>query len=291
MNEDEILKIKICRNCHSIYKKFSHKFCGNNCKNEPPFLIDGKINQNIEPREIIVTKNDENIIRWICLDCHKEYTLDSINGKDFICDCGAKNQLYPFTTKSCANTSCKNEDGSFHALSIDGKACEKCGKTNFQINGNKLISNFLYFDEESLEAPETFKFKIKQQNEGKSKNLPSLTFTILNNNLEYILYGESKSITMKNIIKDSMGFIPDNIYEKLLEKYSNNKEIFNISYKDETKAFSIRSIFDFKVVELDPRYQPKNTIGNWISGSENIIPENKLFELNEDFFKIHIWAY
>ena len=154
-----------------------------------------------------------------------------------------------------------------------------------------MISSFLYFKEESLQGPETFKFKNKQQDEEKSKNLPSLTFTILNNNLEYILYGESKSITMKNIIKDSMGFIPDNIYEKLLEKYTKDKEIFNISYNNETQGFSIKSILHFEVVELDPRYQPKNTVGSWISGSENVIPENKLFELNEDFFKIHIWAY
>ena len=39
---------------------------------------------------------------------------------------------------------------------------------------------------------------------------------------------------MKNIIKDSMGFIPDNIYEKLLEKYTNDKEIFIITYNEET---------------------------------------------------------
>ncbi len=291
MNDDENLKIKICRNCHSIYKKLSQKYCGENCQNEPPFLIDGKINQNIEPREIILTKNEKNIIRWICLGCKKEYTSDSINGKDFICDCGLKNQLYPFTTKNCANISCKNEDGSFHKLPIDGKACEKCGESNFQLNGNKLLSSFLYFEDESLEGPETFKFKTNQQDEGKSKNLPSLTFTILNNNLEYILYGENKSITMKNIIKDSMGFIPDNIYEKLLEKYTDNKEIFNISYNKDTEEFTLNSILDFEVVELDPRYQPKKTIGSWISGSENVIPENILFELNTNFFKIHIWAY
>jgi hypothetical protein len=291
MNEDEILKIKICRNCHSTYNKLSQKYCGNNCQNEPPFLIDGKINQNIEPREIIFTKNEKNIIRWICLGCHKEYSLDSINGKDFICDCGLKNQLYPFTTKSCANDSCKNEDGSFHKLPIDGKACEKCGEANFQLNGNKLISRFLYFDDKNIEGPETFKFKIKQQNDENSKNLPSLTFTILNNNLEYILYGENKSITMKNIIRDSMGFIPDNMYEKMLEKYTDIKEIFNISYNNESEDFSIKSILDFSVEELDPRYQPKNNVGTWISGSINVIPENKLLELNSDFFKIHIWAY
>lgn len=291
MNDDENLKIKICRNCHFTYKKLSQKYCGNNCQNEHPFLIDGKINQNIEPREIILTKNENEIIKWICLGCKKEYASDGINGKDFVCDCGLKNQLYPFTTKNCANDSCKNEDDSYHKLPIDGKACEKCGESNFQLNGNKLISSFLFFNEESLQGPETFKFKNKQQNGEKLKNLPSLTFTILNNNLEYILYGESKSITMKNIIKDSNGFIPDNIYEKLLEKYTNDKEIFNISYDNEKENFAIKSIIDFEVVELDPRYQPKNTIENWISGCENVIPENKLFELNSDFFKIHIWAY
>ena len=291
MNDDESIKIKICRNCHSTYTKLSQKFCGNNCQNERPFLIDGKINQNIEPREIILTKNENNVIRWICMDCQKEYASDDINGKDFLCDCGLKNQLYPFTAKSCANDSCKNEDNSYHELPIDGKACEKCGESNFQLNDNKLISSFLYFEDESLEGPETFKFKIKKQDEKKSKNLPSLTFTILNNNLEYILYGENKSITMKNIIKDSMGFIPDNIYEKMLENFTIDKEIFNISYNNETQVFSIKSILNFEVVELDPRYQPKNKVGSWISGSENIIPENKLFELNEVFFKIHIWAY
>ena len=291
MSDDENLKIKICRNCHSTYKKLSQKYCGNNCQIELPFLIDGEINQNIEPREIIITKNENNIIRWICLGCYKEYTLDSINGKEFVCECGLKNQLYPFTTKNCANDGCKNEDGSYHKLPIDGKACEKCGETNFQLNGNKLISSFLYFNDESLNGPETFKFKIKQQDEEKSKNLPSLTFTILNNNLEYILFGESKSITMRNIIQDSMGFIPDNIYEKLLEKYSNNQKIFNISYNNETEEFAIKSILDFEVVELDPRYQPKSIVGSWISGSLNVIPESRLFELSSDFFIIHIWAY
>jgi ribosomal protein L31 len=291
LNDDENLKIKICRNCHSTYIKLSQKYCGNNCQNEHPFLIGNKNNKNIEPRVINLTTDENNIIRWICLGCKKEYASDGINGKDFVCDCGLKNQLYPFTTKSCANDSCKNEENSYHKLPIDGKACEKCGETNFQLNSNKLISSFLYFEDKNLEGPETFKFKIKQPDEEKSKNLPSLTFTILNNNLEYILYGENKSITMKNIINDSMGFIPDNIYEKLLKKYASNNEIFKISYNNETQAFSIRSILNFEVVELDPRYQPKNTVGSWISGSENVIPENKLFELNEDFFKIHIWAY
>ena len=291
MTDDENIEIKICRNCHSTYKKLSQKYCGNNCQNEKPFLIDGKINQNIEPRESILSKSENGIIRWICMGCHKEYSSDNINGKDFECECGLKNQLYPFTMKSCANDACKNEDNTYHKLPIDGKACEICGETNFQLNGNKLISSFKYFNDKSIESPETFKFNIKQKDEEKSKNLPSLTFTILNNNLEYILYGESKSITMKDIIKDSMGFIPDNIYEKLLEKYTDNKEIFNISYNDETEVFVVKSFLEFSVSELDPRYQPKNIVGTWISGSENVIPENILFELNSDFFKIHIWAY
>ena len=79
--------------------------------------------------------------------------------------------------------------------------------------------------------------------------------------------------------------------EKLLEKYTDNKEIFNISYNDETEVFAVKSLLEFSVSELDPRYQPKNIVGTWISGSENVIPENILFELNSDFFKIHIWAY
>ena len=291
MNDDENLKIKVCRNCHTIYKKLSQKFCGENCQNEFPFLIDGKINKNIEPREIFLSKNENDIIRWICMGCHKEYSSDGINDKDFICDCGLENQLYPFTIKTCANENCKNGDGSNHGLPLDGKACEICGEANFQLNYNKIISSFLFFNEESSQGPETFKFEIKHQDEEKSKSVPSLTFTILNNNLEYVLYGENKSITMINIIKDSMGFIPDNIYEKFLEKYTNNKEIFNISYNKETEEFALKSILDFEVVELDPRYFPKNKLGSWISGSINVIPENKLFELNSSFFKIHIWAY
>ena len=74
------------------------------------------------------------------------------------CDCGLKNQLYPFAMKSCANIGCKNEDNTYHKLPIDGKACEICGETNFQLNGNKIISNFKYYDDKSIESPETFKF-------------------------------------------------------------------------------------------------------------------------------------
>ena len=291
MNGEEETQIKICRQCHTIYKKFSQKYCGNNCQNESPFLIDGKINQDIEPREIILKKNEQNIIRWVCLGCHKEFTQDNINGKDFVCSCGLKNQLYPFTSKSCANEDCKDENG-YHKLPIDGKACEKCGESNFILNGEKRLSILKFFrtDKQKLEL-KTFEFKQRQIDNEKSKNVPSLTFTILNNNLEYILYGENKKITMLNIIKDSMGYIPDSIYENLLEKYAKNQEIFNILYNNETQEFSLISLLDLEIVELDPRYRPKNKVEHWISGSINIIPENKLFEMNSGFFKIHVWVY
>lgn len=293
MEKPESYQIKICRHCHSIYKKLDQKFCGNNCQYEHPFFIDGIANKNIEAREVLLSSNEEKIIIWMCMGCNREFTTDQINvnGKDFICECGLNNQVYPFTSKKCANDKCKNEDGSLHSLPLNAKACEICGKINFILNENKKVSELKYFSKKKMKGPESFEFKPQQRTEVESKDLPSITFTILNNNLEYILFGKNKSISLNDIIKDGNGFIPDSIYERMLDKYSETQELFNILYDVDLHEFSLKSVLDLEVVELNTRYQPKDLPKYWNSGDFHKLPENKLLELQSNFFKIHIWVY
>ena len=72
VEESNLEQFKICRQCHTIYKKLTQKFCGNGCYKKPPFFIFGENNTEVEPREVIFTPNSKGQIRWMCLVCHRE---------------------------------------------------------------------------------------------------------------------------------------------------------------------------------------------------------------------------
>ncbi|WP_371802028.1 hypothetical protein [Candidatus Lokiarchaeum ossiferum] len=288
-------QFKICRQCHVVYKKLSQKFCGNGCQNKPPFFIEGKKRNSIEQREIILNKNEENIIRWVCISCKREYTETELQEIEYICECNTKNDFYPFTFKSCANVECKSSD-NFHSLPLEAKACDLCGKTNFIINKSKsmqdLIPNLPNRTDHSEEWDlEKFDFFEDLAEERKNRNLPSITFTILNNNLKYILFGEGKVISMYDIIRDANGFTPDSIYEHLLEKYPKETTMFDIKYNSVTEEYTFKSIISMKEFELDPRFNPKSKAIIREAGIEFNLPEGKLLEFRGGIFKIHIWVY
>ncbi len=290
-------QIKICRQCHVIYKKISQKFCGNGCQNKPPYFIEGKKNTKIEHREIILLNNAEKSIRWVCVHCKKEYSTDTMQEKDYICDCGIQNDFYPFTFKTCSNEDCKS-NGDYHSLPIEAKVCDLCGKSDFTLNGTKkigeLIPNVLYLPENTDEGSwglENFEFFEDLSHERKNKNLPSITFTILNNNLKYLLFGQGKSITMYDIIRDANGFTPDSIYEKLLEKYPEEAVMFEISYEEENEVFFLESMMALKQFELNSRFKPKADSIIQEAGKKFPLPEGKLIELRGGIFKIHVWVY
>lgn len=288
-------QFKICRQCHVIYKKISQKYCGNGCQNKPPFFIEGKKNTSIEQRETILNKNSEKSIRWICIQCKREYTALELQNNEYICECNVKNDFYPFTFKSCANIECKSTD-VYHSLPLEAKACDLCGKKNFILNEAKsmedLLPNLADLPDSSEEWDiEKFDFIEELAEERKNRNLPSITFTILNNNLKYLLFGEGKIISMYDIIRDANGFTPDSIYENLLRKYPKETIMFDIKYDNEKEEYSLESIISMKEFELNPRFKPKTSEIIREAGTRFILPEGKLLEFRGGLFKIHIWVY
>ncbi|MHA1646462.1 MAG: hypothetical protein ACTSVL_02720, partial [Promethearchaeota archaeon] len=125
--------LKICRQCHTIYHSLNQKFCGNGCDHNPPYFKNNKFIKNLETREVLIPKAPKEKIKWICLQCYREYLWKDIQDLDFDCKCGFKNDFYPFTTKACANDSCKL-DGIYHNLPLNAKVCDTCGKSNFILN-------------------------------------------------------------------------------------------------------------------------------------------------------------
>ena len=300
MTEDEANKFKICRECHVIYKKLDQKYCGNGCDKKPPHFIDNNNNTAIEPREIILNINQENKIRWVCIHCHEEYSHDQINGPSFSClKCGIKNDIYPFTSKSC--DICKDENGNPRKLPLEAKACDLCGKYDFIINKSSIIKNLKknLGQTENNERSEIWKgpsqtfIDANLQQEKVAKNLISCTFTILNNNFESIIYGDviGQRITMDDLIRKANGFMPDHIYTKLLTNFPRYTEIFHIAFDQETQLFSFKSVINFNVNELDKNFHPTGTAQEWNAGKFYVLPESKLLGLRSDFFKIHLWVY
>ena len=298
MSESDNKPIKICRQCHSVYKSETQKFCGNGCEHKAPHFLDGKINAEIEPREITLTPNSDNIIRWICISCLEEYSAEDVKEKShFTCaKCNIENTLYPFTQKSCAN--CKNEDGTYYNLSLGAKVCDKCAKGDFVLNQNKIISKFKKQSTGEVDpvsdlwdGVDNFNFTADTEKDPENKNVISITFTVLNNNCKYISYGEGRVITVDNLIKDSPGFMPNEIYMSLIEKYQRNAPLFTILFNKEKEEFSLNSALAFTAVQLDPRYHPKTDPETWEAEKPYPLPESKLLQLTNDFFKIHIWVY
>ncbi len=302
-------KIKICRWCHKIYES---PFCGNGCERDKVFRknVEG---DDIEPREIVLDENESETVRWVCLACKSDFSEGKLQNTNWICpQCEQKNDFYPYTKKACVN--CK-EDGEYRKLPIWAKACEKCGKAEFIINGEKKVTELKpTFEDKSFIVssgknskgdvvnswegpPPIFDKGESVKEEKESKNLISLTFTILSNNYEVVLFAEGKKINLYDFIKQSNGFIPDDIYAKLLEKYSREETIFEINFQEENEQFSMKSVFPLKFQELNPRYEPLGEQKTISEGQFLTLEENKLIRLivpleSADFtLKGQIWVY
>jgi hypothetical protein len=300
MTENGSDLLKICRECHVIYKKIDQKFCGNACDKKPPHFIENKNNNAIEPRELILKPNPQNKIRWLCIHCHEEYSHEQINGSSFSCrKCGVKNDFFPFTAKACEN--CKDEKGTPRKLPLEAKACDLCGKAEFIVNDAKVVKNMKknLGQTESIDKNEIWKgpsqtlFDASSQQEKIAKNIISCTFTILNNNYESVIYGDvlGQRITMDDLIRQGNGYVPDHIYLKLIETFPRYSEIFHIAFDKENQQFSFKSVISFNVNELDKSFHAIGNAQEWNAGIFYPLPENKLIALKSDFFKIHIWVY
>ena len=265
--------MKICQHCHTIYKKFEYTNCENGCNRKAPFIqADGSPNTLIEPQEIILPRTAEKEIRWVCLTCHAEYTQQEVKVKNFICkQCNTANDLYPFTVRECSV--CTQEDGSSRPLPLNAKVCDLCGSVDFKLNqsvilselrvqnGEKANSSITSQVENSWSGPEAAEFHPTIKEVVKNTNQLSLTFTLLNNNFEETLFGESKSYTLKDLIRNANGFIPDSIYESLLEKYPN--ELISFTFSD--NQFRMDSPLDLMVAELDVKFHPKKMSRKMVS--------------------------
>lgn len=308
-NDIKESQIKICRACHTVYKKLTQKYCGNGCERKEPFLINGQPNLDIEPREQIVTPNPENIIRWMCVQCHTEYRSNDVSKPSFECkECKAINDLIPFTIKACAN--CVNKDGTIHGLALEAKACDLCSKSEFLLNNNIRVTNLKYQktpntqekkeetsvikgeasekkEMEDWSGPEAVVFNPPPKEGAKDTNQISLTLTLLNNNLEIKLFAESKTFSLKDIIRSASGYVPESIYERLLKQYPN--QILEIQFKE--GAFYLRSPLSLNYAELDLKFQRKGPAEKWDENKNNPLEESKLYEFKTDFLKFLVWVY
>jgi Zn finger protein HypA/HybF involved in hydrogenase expression len=300
IEDDKSNKIKICRQCHKIYKSFAQQYCGEGCEKKPPHFKDGHINTAIESREVILTPNSEKKIKWLCLNCHHEFEFEDVKGKDWKCpECHTENDVYPFTSKACKN--CKSSDGKYRKLPLIAKGCELCGKADFVINEFQIISELKKSPKDSKET-ENKKNETEtdsgwldnsdlQLEDTKKRdpqtNLPSITFTILNNNCEYMLYGEGKRITVANILHDAHGFMPEAYYEYLLEKYPDF--LFEIEYRDE--KFYLHSNMDIKFTIINSQFKPTKDYRKWDQEADNPLPDSQLLNFIGDKLKFRIWVY
>lgn len=291
---DDSQKIKICRNCHTIYKSFTQKYCGNGCELKPPYFKEGKMNTSIIPREVLMPKISPLTIRWVCLNCGREYSQEKLEQKEFLCDCGSKNDFYPFTYKECGNSECMLE-GKLHILPLEAKACDLCGKTDFIFNGILKKNELKPSVDASLSSicwDESFRFEscIPEKMPEPDKSLLSCKFSIKNNNTEYLLYGQNLSISVRDLIKHAKAYLPDIIYQNLIKDYSLSNPIFNIKYNPESKSFSFSTFFETSVSELDARLTSQKE-QNFPPKEKISLKENILTQIQAGFFKIQIWVY
>ena len=291
MEEDtKISQFKICRQCHTIYKKLTQKFCGNGCEKKPPFLQDGERNSEIEPREVNLVPNSKSQIRWMCLNCHREYPADEIQNEEFVCACGKKNDIYPFTNKSCANEKCK-EEGSYHPLTLTAKACDLCGESLYIINGTTKVSELKVQKQNKWNGPSSIEFDQMKEHRKVAKNLLILTFIILNNNFKIELDGDNEDITLQDIIQKSNGFVPDKIYLDFLKIYELSTVLFTIVYNEEQNQFTLTSKLNISLNELDGKFRPQTSTIQYAADQQIYLTLNKMYQLRADFFKIQIWVF
>lgn len=230
---------------------------------------------------------------WLCLDCLHEAEDTQLKQANYVClndACKSKNNFYPFTSKSCSK--CK-EEGIHRPLPIWALACEKCGEKKFILNGTTSVVNLkrTSLNSSSLwQGPEEFVVPVKEV-EKNNTNQISLNLKILNNKFEIMLYGKGKLISIKDIIQSAEGFIPESIYQHYLDKASMTDPFIEIHFDPTREVFSFVSMLQFTKVPLTARFEIDGEIEIWSPGIAYDIPEGKLLQLDEEFFKIQLWVY
>ncbi len=293
MTEKQLELIKICRQCHIIYKKADQKFCGNGCELRPPYFINGKNNPNITPREVSLPKTKDFLIRWLCLVCNKEYTADEIQILSFQCSCGANNEFYPFTTKTCGSETCQTNDFP-RVLPLEAKVCDLCGQTNFVLNNYDSIKKLVSIKsptEKSWNGPHHVSFPPIFEKKALDSSLLSCTFTILNNNYEKQIFGDNCKITLRNIIQSAKGFMPDIVYNDLIKQFGIDTPLFSIQFVSDTQSFNLTSLLPLSVAILTKDSVIESYIGEKSPEERISLPENKLLRIQSSFLKINIWVY
>ena len=128
-------------------------------------------------------------------------------------------------------------------------------------------------------------------------NVISLTFTSLSNNYEFILYAEERRVPVYDFIRESNGFISDDVYEILLESLGRDGILFDIIFKKEKEAFSIKYAFTFTIQLLDARYNPQGESKQYEKETECILEESKLTRMVVPIDKVNfsikilLWVY
>ncbi len=293
MNGNHEESIKICRQCHTIYKSLNQKYCGNGCARRPPFLIDGEANTQIEPREITCPHPKDGKIRWKCIHCLREYDTPELESRSWVCKCGIQNDVYPFTIKSCANSECFEADIP-HILHLEAKTCDLCGKSDFILNKTKNTTNFLISHQsENVQWPnlQEYKFQPHEVGEPENKSMLSLQLTILNNNLELQTFGKNLTLTIQNIIQESPGFIPDSIYLKYINHFGLTAPIFCFKYEKEREEYIFTSKIPTECLHLDSHYHLIGSPQHVEEDSPYSIQENAFLLIKAGFFKLRIWVY
>jgi hypothetical protein len=285
-------KLKICRHCHTIYKDLSQKYCGNGCEKKEPFLVDGQPNESIIGREVLMEKTVPLIIRWICTQCKREYSAGTIENRNYICECGSHNDFYPFTTKDCDVFDCRHEKKP-HRLPLEAKACDLCGLDQFLFNNTqpkKTLHPSIATSQKCWDGPHEFIFSLHETKKPQDKSKLSCTFTILSNNFQCISYGNSREITLTEIIRKGKGHIPDIVYNQLVGRFNLTDSLFQLQYDADSNSFSLITPLEVQYAELDANYLQKSTVQ--VSSSHKMdLKESILTQIQAGFFKIHIWVY
>jgi len=280
----------ICRKCHNIYSDLSQEFCADGCHKQPPYIIDGMPNPDIEPRLIPLHKNSDETVHWLCLNCLLVAEEKELKQTGYICpneSCNSENKFYPFTSKRCANCTVDNNN---RELPIWALACEKCGEKDFILNGNTPVRALKRNLSNVWDGPDEIILP-KKEIGALNTNQISLNLQVLNNNFEITLYGEGKQISFQDVIQNARGFVPESIYLDYLTRLALGDPIFEIHFNPERELFSFSSILKFTKIPLTPRFEINGEIEIWEPGSMSEIPEGKLLQLEEDFFKIQLWVY
>jgi hypothetical protein len=285
--------MRICRQCHTILKTSTQKYCGNGCERKPPFIINGKKDSNQENREISLPYADKDQIRWMCINCKKEYNFNKIKEKKWVCDCGLKNDFYPFTTKSCGNAQCKIEN-ELHTLPLNAKVCDLCGNKEFLLNNCKNTTDLKSRKEKKKEkwiGLEEIQFSSQKSKTEDQKDIVSLNFNILSNNFEKNIFGTNLDIRIKDMLQYAWGYMPESIYSRYIQEFGYEEAIFKITFNEDTEQYLFRSMLDAEILEMNADLSQKGSVSILEKGKDLWLKENDFLLIKTGFFKIRVWVY